>query len=166
MPVVVSDASVLICLGAVNLLDLLKTLYAEIVVPNAVLQEVLVAASSRPGAQETAQAIQDGWIKVQKPSNAALVTSLQATLDSGEAEAIALASELHAALILMDESAGRSVVKRLGMRVVGTLGVLLRAKQTGALPALKPVLDRLMNQYRFRLSRKLYDDALREVGEI
>ena len=51
MPVVVSDASVLICLGAVNLLDLLKTLYAEIVVPNAVLQEVLVAASSRPGAQ-------------------------------------------------------------------------------------------------------------------
>lgn len=165
MPAVVSDASVLICLGALGQLHLLRTFYQEILVPEAVWQEVTVAAIGRPGAQETIHASQQGWLTVKAPSNRALVTSLQTTLDNGEAEAIALASQLGASLLLMDESDGRSVARSLGVPVTGTLGVLLRAKQTGAVPELKPLLDTLIAQHSFRLSRSLYEQALRQVGE-
>lgn len=165
MPAVVSDASVLICLGALGQLHLLRTFYQEILVPEAVWQEVTVAAASRPGAQETIHASRQGWLTVKTPSNRALVTSLQTTLDTGEAEAIALASQLGAGLLLMDESDGRSVARSLGVLVTGTLGVLLRAKQTGVVPELKPLLDTLIAQHSFRLSRSLYEQALQQVGE-
>jgi hypothetical protein len=91
--------------------------------------------------------------------------SLQTKLDAGEAEAIALASELGASLLLMDESDGRNEARSLGLTVTGTLGVLLRAKQTGVLAALKPVLDTLIQQHCFRLGRALYEQALRQAGE-
>jgi hypothetical protein len=165
MPVVVSDASVLICLGALRQLQLLQDFYREILVPDAVWQEVTVAAATRPGAPEAIQASQQGWLKVRTPGNRALVTSLQTTLDAGEAEAIALATESGASLLLMDESDGRALAQALGMSVTGTLGVLLRAKQTGAVPALKPLLDTLISQHSFRLGRSLYSRALQEVGE-
>ena len=152
MPAVVSDASVLICLGALRHLQLLRDLYGEIVVPDAVWREVTVVAATRPGAQETIQASQQGWLKVQTPGNRALVKSLQTTLDAGEAEAIALASELGASLLLMDGGDGRAEARSLGVAVTGTVGVLLRAKQTGVVPAVKPLLDTLITQHHFRLS--------------
>lgn len=165
MPAVVSDASVLISLGALQQLHLLRDFFQEILVPDAVWREVTVVAASRPGAQATIQASHQGWLKVQTPLNRPLVTSLQTTLDTGEAEAITLASELSANLLLMDESDGRAKARSLGLSVTGTLGVLLRAKQTAAVPALKPLLDTLIAQYNFRLSRPLYEHALQQVGE-
>jgi uncharacterized protein len=165
MPAVVSDASVLICLGALRQLQLLRDFYREILVPDAVWREVTITAASRPGAHETIQAGQQGWLMVRTPGNRALVTSLQTVLDTGEAEAIALASELGASLLLIDESDGRAQARSLGVPVTGTLGVLLRAKQVGTVPALKPLLDTLIAQHSFRLSRSLYEQALRQVGE-
>jgi uncharacterized protein len=165
MPAVVSDASVLICLGALRQLQLLRDFYHDVLVPDAVWREVTVAAASRPGAHETIQASQQEWLKVRTPGNRALVASLQTTLDAGEAEAIALASELRASLLLIDESDGRAQARSLGVPVTGTLGVLLRAKQTGAVPALKPLLDTLIAQHSFRLSRPLYERVLQQVGE-
>ena len=94
------------------------------------------------------------------------MASLQITLDAGEAEAIALASEIGAGLLLMDESDGRAEARSLGLQVTGTLGVLLRARQVGMLPALKPVLDALIQKHSFRLSRSFYEQALRQVDEI
>lgn len=166
MRVVVSDASVLICLGALRQFQLLRDFYQEVLVPEAVWREVTVVAATRPGAQETIRASQQGWLQVRTPGNRALVMSLQSTLDAGEAEAIALASELGASLLLMDESDGRAEARSLGLPVTGTVGVLLRAKQAGAVPALKPVLDTLIAQHNFRLSRPLYEQVLRQVGEI
>jgi len=165
MPAVVSDASVLICLGALRQLQLLRDLFQEVRVPDAVWREVTVSAGTRPGAQETIQAAQQGWLKVQAPGNHALVKSLQSTLDAGEAEAIALAAELGASFLLMDESEGRSEARSLGVPVTGTVGVLLRAKQTGAVPAVKPLLSTLIAQHNFRLSRPLYEQVLQQVGE-
>ena len=166
MPAVVSDASVLICLGAVGQIHLLKDFFQEVFVPDAVWQEVTVGAAMRAGAKETVQARHHGWLQVQTPNNRALVASLQITLDAGEAEAIALASEIGAGLLLMDESDGRAEARSLGLQITGTLGVLLRARQVGMLPALKPVLDGLIQKHSFRLSRSFYEQALRQVGEI
>lgn len=165
MPAVVSDASVLICLGAVQQLQLLKEFYGEVLVPNAVWLEV-TAAGPRAGVSETLNGFEQGWLTVQKPDNRQLVSSLQTSLGAGEAEAIALASQLQAGLLLIDESDGRNHAKALGLTVVGTVGVLLRAKQVGKLQELKPVLDTLIRKQNFRLSRSLYEEVLRQVGEI
>jgi len=165
MPAVVSDASVLICLGAVQQLQLLKEFYEEVYVPNAVWREVTAATGPRAGVTETLHAHQQGWLKIQTPNNRHLVSSLQTSLGAGEAEAIALASELRASLLLIDESDGRKQARVLGLTVAGTVGVLLRAKQVGKLQQLKPVLDILVQRHNFRVARHLYEEVLRQVGE-
>ena len=165
MPAVVSDASVLICLGAVQQLQFLKEFYAEVFIPDAVWLEVTAAAGPRAGAAETILAAHEGWLKVQTPRNRHLVSTLQASLGAGEAEAIALASELQASLLLIDESDGRRQASALGLTVVGTVGVLLRAKQIGKLKELKPILTGLIQQHNFRLGRSRYEEVLRQVGE-
>jgi hypothetical protein len=166
MAAVVSDASVLICLGAAGQIHLLRDFYQEVVVPDAVWREVTVAAASLPGAKEAALANQEGWLKVRTPAQPGLVATLRGALDEGEAEAIALASELRARLLLIDETEGRTAARALGLTVTGTLGVLLRGKREGKVAALKPVLDGLMGQHGFRLGRQLYEQVLREVGEV
>jgi predicted nucleic acid-binding protein len=163
MPAVVSDSSVLICLAVAGQYHLLREFYGEIIVPEAVWREV--TASSAPGANETVEAKKSGWLKVQNPVNASLIASLRTTLGAGESEAIALAAEIKATLLLIDESDGRKQAKALGLTVTGTIGLLILAKQQGKLPALKPVLQTLIQQNQFRLGKALYADALRQVGE-
>lgn len=134
-------------------------------IPEAVWREVALNAGDRPGVRETHQAENAGWLRVRSVGMRELVDMLRNTLDAGEAEAIALASETGASLVLIDESDGRTKARSLGLRVSETVGVLLRAKRTGHLPALKPLLNRLVQQYRFRLSRPLLDQVLKEAGE-
>jgi hypothetical protein len=90
---------------------------------------------------------------------------LAAVLDPGEAEAIALALELSADLILLDERDGRSAAERAGLRVTGVLGVLLRAKTDGQIPLIKPDIEALRTQARFFLSARLQEKVLAIAGE-
>jgi predicted nucleic acid-binding protein len=95
-----------------------------------------------------------------------LPTRLLSTgLDRGEAEAIALAVELPADWILLDETDGRSAASRAGLRVTGILGVLLRAKQRGEISLLKPELTALRTQARFFISTRLENEVLQMAGE-
>ena len=164
MPAVISDASVLICLGAVGQVKLLRKFYTEVLVPPAVWAEV-TSAGTRPGAAEAQAARTDGWLQLRAPDSTALLAQLHRTLDAGEAEAIALATELPGSLLLLDDADGRETALHLRRDFTGTVGVLLRAKREGKLPALKPVLDRLIQQHSFRLSRSLYEAVLRQVDE-
>src|SRR5206468_728144 len=100
MPVAVSDASVLICLGAVGQFQLLRDFYGEVVVPEAVWLEVTNVAASRPGVIEVVQAHQAGWLIVNRPHNRGLVRQLRSGLGAGEAEAIALASQISTLLLV------------------------------------------------------------------
>lgn len=104
-------------------------------------------------------------IIVKAANDRAQVESLLSELDLGEAEAIVLMAELSGELLLMDERIGREVAERLGLRIVGTIGVLLAAKQQGYLVAVKPVLDELIDKARFRVSRALYQAVLASAGE-
>ena len=90
--------------------------------------------------------------------------ALKTQLDMGESAAIALAMELGDALVILDDKKARRIGRQMGLRVVGTLGVLLRAKQSGAVPAVGPVLAALQ-QRGFRLTPALYQEALRLAGE-
>jgi hypothetical protein len=95
----------------------------------------------------------------------AIVDALQAELDIGEAEAIALAVEKQANLLLSDERRGRQVATRMGLTYIGLLGVLLEAKRKGFLPEVKPVLDDLLAKAGFWVSPQLYTRVLQAAGE-
>lgn len=160
--IVVSDASPLIALAAVGWLRLLPVLYGEVLIPEAVHREVTIANPRAPGAAEVGVA---EWIGVQPVRERALIAALSVELDPGEAEAIALAVQSGANLLLMDERRGRAVAARLGTRVIGVLGVLIEAKKGGVLPAVRPVLDALATGAGFRLSEALYHRVLEAAGE-
>lgn len=102
---IVSNASPLINLARIGKLNLLRQLYGGLTIPNAVWQEVVFEGAGQPGADEVEAAT---WIKSQAVTNRELVRALQQELDAGEAEAIALALEIGAELLLMDERLGRN----------------------------------------------------------
>ncbi len=94
-----------------------------------------------------------GWIQTQAVANVQSVIDVQASheaIDLGEAEAIVLALELEAELLLMDERRGRAVATAYGLSVTGLLGILLQAKRNGFIPLVKPVLDQLIKEADFR----------------
>lgn len=86
-------------------------------------------------------------------------------LDLGEANAIVLALELKATQLLIDERLGRTEAKRQGLRITGILGVLLAAKRQGLISTICPILDQLIGEANFRISKRLYDEALALAGE-
>ncbi|MBF2051555.1 MAG: DUF3368 domain-containing protein [Elainella sp. C42_A2020_010] len=158
MPVV-SNTSPILNLAIVDQLELLHRQFGEIVIPSAVLEELKVD-EERPGSQAIREAFSSGWIQTQEASNKPLVQLLKQTLDRGEAEAIALGIEINADWTLLDEREGRKVAKSLGLKVVGILGILLRAKQVGELESLQPVLDELINKAGFRIAPELLSQIL------
>ena len=160
--IVVCNATPVIALAAVGQLDLLRAVYGEINIPDAVFHEVTIAGAGEPGAREVTAA---AWIKRQPVRNRTLVNALGLELDLGEAEAIALALETSAGLILLDERLGRHAAMRLGLTVAGTLGVLIAAKDRGLIAALRPVLDALRVQAGFWIGGELHDAVLKAAGE-
>ncbi|MCA6214183.1 DUF3368 domain-containing protein [Thermococcus bergensis] len=161
MPVV-SDSTPLIHLAKIGRLELLREFFGEIIIPEAVYRECVLEG----GESEDARAIKNaGWIKVEKISDERLKRTLMLELDEGESETIVLALEKNAELILIDDYDGREVARVLGLRVVGTIGILLRAKFQGRIESLKEELEKL-KATGFWLSEELYEKVLREAGEI
>ena len=105
------------------------------------------------------------WVHQRSVANRALVVALQRDLDPGEAESIALALELNADLVLLDEYEGRRAAQRLGLRVVGVLGVLLEAKHRRMLMTIRPHLDALRQTAGFYLGDAVYERALALADE-
>jgi len=93
------------------------------------------------------------------------VQALQQELDAGEAEAIVLALETRAELLLMDEHLGRETARHLGLRHTGLIGVLIEAKRKGLISKVKPHLDALRDVAGFRVSDALYRRVLQDEGE-
>jgi len=105
------------------------------------------------------------YLRVQAPSDAQRVAELGLSLDPGESEAIALAEELGADELLIDEMAGRLQAIHSGLKTVGVLGVLISGKKAGMIPLVRPLLDRLRAELGFHIKQKLYDDVLRLADE-
>ena len=160
--IVVCDASVLINLARIGELELLRQLYRKLLVAEAVWREVVIEGRGQPGAEAVRSA---PWIEAKEVANEHLVRALRQELDAGEAEAIALALEMRAALLLMDERLGRETAQHLGLRYAGLIGVLVAAKSGGLIDAVKPRLDVLREVAGFRVSEALYQRVLKDAGE-
>lgn len=162
--IIVSNASVLIGLSSISMLNLLRKRFpGGILVPESVWREVVVEGGERPGAKEVAAA---DWITLQYVGDKRLVRLLRAELDEGEAEAISLAFELKADAVLLDERDARQVAKRMNLKVLGTIGILVWAKKAGRIIRLKDHLNALQIKGKFRITQYLYNEALREVNEL
>jgi predicted nucleic acid-binding protein len=160
--IVVSNTSPIVKLAAVGRLDLLQQLYGAILIPAAVYVEIVVVGAGLPGALEV-QTLP--WFQQRPVTPSALLTRLRLGLDPGEAEAVALADEIKADLILLDERRARRVASQLGLSRVGVLGILIEAKRGGLLAAVRPVLDDLIATAGFWVAGPLYDQILQAAGE-
>ena len=158
---VVSNSSPLIHLARIGRLELLQKLFQEVVIPLAVYREVVVEGRGKPGADLVQSA---PWIRVKQLRDQALKQSLTLVLDEGEAEAIALAVEEHAELVLLDEREACVIAKRLGLKVTGTLGVIVKARKLNLVKNVREELDKL-KATGFRIAPELEELILRAAGE-
>jgi len=159
---IVSNAGPLISLSSINKLDLLKSLFGKIIIPTAVFHEVVVNGGGRPGSLEVGNA---KWIRNKKIEIPRVSGLLLGRLDPGETETIFLALEMNADYVLLDEQLARQKAFRIGISVIGTLGILLMAKKSGYIDSISPLLDEL-ERSSFRMSIKLRHEVLVRAGEV
>ena len=160
----VSDTSPILGLAAIGYLELLREQFGAVLIPAAVLAELKLESGFR-GAAPIQQALEDGWLQMQDVQNVSLVQALSIDLDPGEAEALALAVDLNLEIIVMDEQAGRAHARAMGLRPVGVLGILLRAKKAGHIDSLETTMQALRKEIGFFITDDLYRQILRQAGE-
>ena len=160
--IVVSNTSPLTNLAAVGRFDLLCSLFGRVYVATGVVDELSAGGNEWPGATETKNA---DWIQMKQVGNQSLVDALRLDLDGGEAETIALALELGADLILLDEQAARFAAQYFNLKVMGVVGLLVAAKNKGMIAEVRPLLDALRWQAGFYLNESVYQHALALTGE-
>ena len=160
---VVSDTSVLIHLATVGEAEILQRLFRAVVAPGAVRAEFARLASTEPRFRT---ATWPEWVEVRHPESIpADLLAWPRPLHAGECEAIALAIEIHADALLVDEEAARSAARALGLNVTGIAGILLRAKASGLIPSVASLLDRIMDEGGFWFASALRRDVLLLAGE-
>jgi uncharacterized protein len=139
----------------------LKHLYEKIIIPHAVYRE-LTGPPMSAGGQES---ISYDWIHVRNVSNRSVVDEFLKFLDLGESEVIALALEVNADQVLLDERAAREFAESQGLNLTGVLGVLIAAKSRGLIAEIRPFVDILKNQVDFWLSEALCQRVLEAADE-
>jgi predicted nucleic acid-binding protein len=147
---VIADASVLIIFDKIERLDILRDLYQEIL--------------TTPEISDEFQKSLPDWIKVKSPGNKKYQKLIENHLDVGEASAIALAMEDKESLIILDDLRARKYAKRLGIKITGTLGVINKAKETGIIEKIKPVIEKLIEK-DFRVSKNIIQNLLERNNE-
>jgi uncharacterized protein len=161
MKLVVADTTPISCLVRIGRADLLSALFPEVRIPGAVAEEL-----------DRGAALLGDWrslllpkvqIDVVEPSP--LLKLLEDELDAGEAAAIALAVSLCADVVLIDEARGRNVAGRLGLVVLGTVGMVAMAKRRGLIPAARPMLEQVRERGGLWVTDKLVADVLVRLGE-
>lgn len=154
---VVANTTPLIALSDIGQLELLKDLYGEIFIPQAVMEEI----ESEPARSMVMNA---EWIKKVLIEGADKKNMFKARLHAGEVEAIILAEESKADLIIMDDYAAKKTAKYLGYNVTGTLGVLIKAKAEGYVEKIEPLIKLLIDDGLY-IDQKTKELALEKAGE-
>lgn len=149
--VIIADTSCLILLDKIGELKLLNKLFGQIIIT----QEI---------ALEFKKELPD-WFAIQEPTNKIYQKILEASLDKGEASAIAFAIEQVNCLLIMDDYKGRKYAEQLGIKITGTLGVIIDAKLSGHIKSVKTLLDKI-KMTDFRLTTELEKKTLEKSNEV
>ena len=160
---IVTNSTPLIELSKIKQLDMLRKVYGSILIPEEVYIEVVVDGAGKQGATEVRAA---EWIHRQSVTDMNQVIELQSqkSLHLGECATIVLAQEIDAEQVILDDRAARQEAIAQGLPVIGTVGVLLIAKERHIIPTVKPILDNLRAQGT-RISQSLYNQTLTKADE-
>jgi len=157
--IVISDSSPLIALSIIDKLDILAKLFKKIYVPDAVFQEVV--RTDKPFAKEL-EIFLCGRTK--NVLNKMAVKILSADIGAGEAEAIVLALEHQPSIVLIDDLKARKFAVMNGLKIIGSMGILLKAKNEGLINAIKPLISKLLNN-DIRISNTIIEITLQAAME-
>lgn len=152
--IVISDTSVITSLIQIGHISLLQALHGDVLIPEAVQVELLRTHTKLPA-----------FLATRKAQDREMVLRFAAELDLGEAEAIVLAKETKADLLLIDEKLGRAVAIREGLRISGLIGLAVEAKHRGLLNSVHELITRLEVEAGFRVAASVKVEALRRAGE-
>ena len=135
----------------------------EVIVPHAVYEEVVIRGHGRPGSKELEDLVSQGKVKVLAPQNKALVRALHDPLGMGESEAISLAIE-HNCTVVLDDKMARLKAKSMGLKVIGTIG-LLRIAYSKRLISKDKLIQALreLKEHGFRISDEMINEALKRL---
>ena len=154
---VVANTTPLIALADIGQLELLHHLYGEILIPAAVMDEI----ESEPARTMVTNA---DWIKQISINDPERKILFKARLHAGEVEVILLAEDEKADLVIMDDNSAKKTAKYLGLNVTGTLGILLKAKQTGKIQTVKPLIQQLIDNGLY-VDEQTKQMVLKHAGE-
>jgi predicted nucleic acid-binding protein len=146
--IVIADTSCFILLDNIDELQILKSLFGYVVTTSIIALEF---GSQLPE-----------WIEIRTVKNILFQSTLD--IDPGEASAIALAIESEPSLLILDDAKGRKVARKLNLNFTGTLGIFLKAKSSGIIPAIRPMLDKIQRT-NFRYSQAVFKEILSLAGE-
>ena len=152
---VIGDSSALVALAVVNQLELLEQLYDTLYIPQAVFDEV--TQIGKPQSNKLRQFLQS---KVKQVD----LTLTQLGLGLGELEAITLYKKLDADVLLIDDNRAKKYASLNGVKVIGSLGILVKAKEKGHIERVKPFLDEIQKSEVY-ISKKLIEKVLEICGE-
>ena len=159
--VIVSDTSCISNLYQIGKLNLLQQVFGQILIPEIVHKELLQFHDTAIIAQLNMYSI-----FIERVKDLEILEKVKTfNLDIGETEAISLALQYKDSVLIIDERAGNKIASNLGIRTVGTLGVIITAKEKGLINFVKPLFDDLKNKTNFFFSPKLYFQLLNYVGE-
>jgi hypothetical protein len=156
--IIVADSSALVALAVCNGLHLLDALYQQVRVPRAVFEECVIAG--KPAAEKLRAYLSDKTVDVDL---SALVITANG-LGAGELQAMALYKHLNAQHLLIDDQRAKKVASLNAIKAIGSLGLLLRAKEKGLIPAIKPYAT-IIQQANLYLSDVVVNEALRLAKE-
>lgn len=148
--VIISDSSCLILLDKIGELNLLNKLFGQVTVTKEIANEF---RNELPG-----------WFKIEESINKTYQKILEASLDKGEASAIAFAIEQEDCLLIIDDLKGRKYAEQLGIKITGTLGLIVDAKLSGYITSVRPILDKI-KRTDFRLTEHLEKKMLEKANE-
>jgi uncharacterized protein len=157
--IVISDTSVITNLLQVGQIEILPALFGAVLIPDAVFEELSAIDQQKNKLNDLV------WLQKMSVSDTNAIEYLLDKLDRGESEAIILALELNADLILMDERKGRGIAQSMGLKVTGLLGILIKAKAAGLIQFVKPVVDAMIVHCGFHIKKTVYNEVLKLAGE-
>lgn len=165
---VVCDTNIIIDFSKIGRLDLLKDVFDEVLIPNEVKEELMAGegAGESDGIEDTdVKKALPGWISIKTVKDLFALENLKINIDKGESASIVLYKETNSDLLAINDLKARGIAHALEIKIIGTLGILLLAKDKGLIQEIKPLMEKLRKNGAY-VSNSLYNRILEDAGEL